>query len=339
MAAGVDPLVAVPAMLAAAGDPPRDGGWAVEVKLDGARACVVVDRCRVEVRARSGRDVTASFPDVVEPLARAGRGVRTVLDGELVVLGEGGVPDFGLLQHRLGRSGPRASAARGVHPVRLVAFDCLHDGDDGLLDRPWERRRARLGSVVDRLRAGAHGLPLDVSPTFDDVDDVLAAARRRGWEGVVVKRRDSPYRPGVRVPDWIKHRLTTTESFLVGGWETGTGRREGRAGALLVGRPGPDGALLYEGQVGSGLAEADLDALAAVLPDLARTACPFDPPPPDLVARRARWVEPVLVVDVHDRGRTANGLLRQASTQRLRPDLGPADVSTAVATSGGGRRG
>ena len=324
MPASTAPLQAVAPMLAVPGDPPSGDAWAAEVKYDGARACVVVDAGRVEVRARSGRDVTGSFPELVEPLAAA-TGTRAVLDGEVVVLGPAGVPDFGLLQHRLGRDGARARAARRSHPVRLVAFDCLHDGDRPLLDEPWSARRGRLEAVVPRLR-GLGPSPVDVSPVFDDAADVLDAARRLGWEGVVVKRRDAPYRPGVRSPDWVKHRLLTTSSFLVGGWEVGEGRRSGRVGALLVGRRRPDGTLRYDGQVGSGLTEDDLDALAAVLPALAADGCPFDPAPPADVARAARWVDPLLVVDVHDRGRTATGLLRQASAHRLRPDLRPDDV-------------
>ena len=332
-------LEAPAAMLATAAPLPHDDdAWATEVKLDGVRVAAVLDDDGLRLRARSGRDTTAELPELAA-LGTAAAGRRLVLDGEAVVLGPTGVPDFGLLQHRLGRSGDRARAGAAAQPARLVAFDCLHvDGQD-LVPAPWSRRREALEEVVAGLLAQDARLPLQVSPVFDDAADVLAAARTHGWEGVVVKRRDSPYRPGVRSPDWIKHRLTTTTSFLVGGWEPGEGRRGGRVGALLLGRRVADGSLLYEGQVGSGLDEADLDALAAVLPDLARDGCPFDPPPPAVVVRQARWVEPVLVVDVVDRGRTAAGLLRQPSAERLRPDLRPQDLAAAGSSAAGGRRG
>ncbi len=155
---------------------------------------------------------------------------------------------------------------------------------------------------------------------FDDGAALLEVTATDGLEGVVAKRRASPYRPGVRSPDWVKVAHRRTVSVVVGGWAPG-----GTAGlrSLAVGAPTSDGTLRPLGSVGSGISVSEASALLGVLADLATPSPPFDPPPE---VPGARWVEPLLVVDVEHLGHTEGSLLRQAVFVRARPDLSPRDL-------------
>lgn len=290
-------------MLATAGPLPRAAGWVYEVKWDGIRLVVTAEHGHASLASRNGLDHTARWPDIVGIGARLPPG-RTVLDGELVAFDSSGRPSFATLM-----TGERRRLA-------LCLFDLVAlDGAD-TTRLAWHQRRELLESL--RLD-GPHWRTPEV---FDDGAALLAATAADGLEGVVAKRRDSRYEPGVRSRDWVKvaHRRTT--SVVVGGWQPGgsDGLR-----SLVVGVPG-QGALVPAGSVGSGISAREAAALLGVLADLATARSPFDPAPelPD-----ARWVEPVLVVDVEHLGRTQGQLLRQPVFVRARPDLTAADVGAA----------
>lgn len=164
--------------------------WAVEPKLDGWRVRVQVEDDRLVVRSRPGRIITECVPELV-PLAR--RGVRVLLDGELIA-GAGRMEDFYRLSGRLAGRGPRSA------PLVFMAFDLL--ALNGL----------QLTSLPDRVRRDVLE-ELDLPPELvgivpryrgTDAVDLLAACEGHGLEGVVVKRLDAPYRPGARSDDWRK---------------------------------------------------------------------------------------------------------------------------------------
>ncbi|MFP5282419.1 MAG: non-homologous end-joining DNA ligase, partial [Actinomycetes bacterium] len=168
-------------------------GWAFEMKWDGVRVVAYLADGQVRLRSRRGRDETAAYPDLIEDLAALE--VRTaVLDGEIVVVDSTGRPTFGLLQHRINLTRPAdiAAAAR-AHPARLMLFDVLELNGASLLRRPYdERRRLLLGLVPDRP-----GSRVQVPPEFDgDLDAAMEVSRALRLEGVVTKRRQSPYEAG-----------------------------------------------------------------------------------------------------------------------------------------------
>lgn len=292
-------------MLATPGALPLSAQWCYELKWDGIRMLATGNGGRVSLSSRNEVDHTDRWPQLA-PLASCLPKGRTVLDGELVAFDEGGQPSFARLMNAHGRA---------PTTLTLCVFDLLAlDGQD-LTDQPWSERRTALEQL---------GL-LDVSwrtpDTFDDGAALLAATEEQGLEGVVAKRRDSRYQPGVRSRDWVKvaHRHTT--SVVVGGWQPG-----GADGlkSLVVGVPGPEGLLEPVGAVGSGLSGAEVAALLLVLTELAVPGCPFDPEP---ALPLARWVEPLLVVDVEHLGHTEGHQLRQPVFVRLRTDLAPHDVA------------
>ncbi|MFD2341555.1 ATP-dependent DNA ligase [Clavibacter tessellarius] len=298
-----------------------DGEWAVEMKWDGYRAIAVVADGRATITSRNGVDLTAAFPELAE-LPDALDVDDAVLDGEIVVLGDGGRPDFGLLQTRLGLTGEKDVArARRSAPVHLMLFDALAIGDRVLVEEPYRERRAAL---LDAVRSPGRGR-IQVPPAFDgDLDGALATSRELGLEGVVAKRVDAPYESGRRSSAWIKVKHHRAQEVVVGGWRPGSGSRASGVGSLLVGVPGPDG-LEYAGRVGTGFSERDLaDALRRFRP-LARKTSPFaDVPAAD--ARDARWITPRLVGEVEFAEWTSTGRLRQASWRGWRHDKSPDEV-------------
>ena len=279
-------------MLATPGELPRGDGWAFEPKWDGYRALVVVEGGRTSLRSRRGRDVTRDYPEVRLDLPDC------VVDGELVVL-RAGVPDFNALQKHL-------------EPVTLLPFDLLHLQDRSLLAETYDDRRALLEELVPDVPPAVHG----------DGAALLEATKAQGLEGVVAKRRDSAYLPGRRSECWVKVKHVRHQSAVVGGWKPGQGRRAGGIGSLLLGLPGPDG-LTYVGHVGTGFSGKDLDAFEELLRPLERATSPFVGAPR---LPLARWVEPVVVIEVVFTEWTPDGRLRHPSYRGVRSDLDPGEL-------------
>ncbi|MDJ0463991.1 non-homologous end-joining DNA ligase [Streptomyces sp. H27-C3] len=311
----IAPMLATPGAL-----PTAQEGWAFEVKQDGQRALLhLPGDGSVQLRARSGADITAVYPELHSLGAVLGEGVSAVLDGEIVALDQGGRSDFELLQSRMGLSGPPAKAARLARevPAHLILFDALYLRGDTLMHLPYAERRRHLESLV---LSGTHwSTP---AALVGHGTQALEASREHGLEGLICKRLDSVYVPGVRSRDWIKVRNKVTVDAIVGGWVPGRGRLAGLFGALLLGRR-EEGALRYIGSVGTGWSERERAVLADLLRVAAVDYCPFSTVPP---IAGAHWVLPRLVGEVGYATRTRAGFLRHPSWHRLRPDLAAEDT-------------
>ena len=319
-------------MLAVAGAPldPAER-WSVEMKWDGVRALCRVADGRVTLTSRNGLDLTPTYPEL-QALAAQVHADRAVLDGEVVALDDRGRPAFSRLQQRMGltRSADVERARRGA-PVRLFLFDVLQVEGHDVLAAPLADRRDLLERLVEP------GGPIEVPPVVataagDDlpgaVDGAMATSGALGLEGVVVKRADSPYRPGARSGDWVKRKHERQQEVVVAGWRPGSGRREGGIGSLLLGVH-EDGALRDVGRVGTGFSDADLDGIAARLRPLERTTSPLTGVP-RADASDAHWVTPSLVGEVRFAEWTDDGRLRQASWRGFRPDKRAGDVVREV---------
>ncbi len=312
-------LPLIPPMLATPGPlppPAADARWAYETKQDGQRAVVYLPGDGTAVlRARSGQEITGAYPELT-PLATALGTRPAILDGEILALDEQGRASFQLLQSRMGLAHAPARAARraAAVPVHLVLFDVMHLDGRSLLRLPYTARREALRGLA--LDGPAWSTP---AALVGHGPEALRATREHGLEGLVCKRLDSVYEPGARSRSWIKIRNMRSEDVLVGGWLPGRGRLTGLPGAVLVGQRAA-GRLRYVGGVGTGWSEAERTELAALLRAAATDVCPFDPAP---AAPGAHWVVPRLVGEVRYSTRTREGLLRQPSWLRLRPDLAP----------------
>ncbi|WP_320774136.1 ATP-dependent DNA ligase [Streptomyces sp. CRN 30] len=319
-------LPLIPPMLATPGSLPpaaRDARWAYETKQDGQRVVAYLPGDgSVLLRARSGLDITGAYPEL-RPLGAALGTTPAVLDGEVLVLDEEGRADFQLLQSRMGLAHSPALAARRAArvPAHLVLFDALHLAGRPLLSLPYARRRGELEGLG--LGGPAWSVPRAL---VGHGEEALRATREHGLEGLVCKRLDSVYEPGVRSRAWIKIRNLRSEDVVIGGWLPGRGRLTGLPGAVLVGQRAA-GRLRYVGGVGTGWSEAERAELAGLLRVAATGSCPFDPVPavPD-----ARWVVPRLVGEVRFSTRTREGMLRQPSWLRLRPDLAPEESAADI---------
>ncbi|MEW6323181.1 MAG: DNA ligase D [Acidobacteriota bacterium] len=319
--------------------PPLSGkGLVYEPKYDGIRAIVFIEPIagapRVRFWSRNGNEKTAQFPEVVEGLARWGRGLRgpVVLDGEIVALDPKGRPaGFQRLQSRINLHVPghRRSAPQlrpDEQPAAFIAFDLLRDGDDDLRRLPLTERRARLQRLFARHKPGAAG-PRLAEQMAGDGSALYARAEREGWEGLVVKTARSPYRDGRRSPEWQKLKILQTEEFVIGGWTEPRGTRA-RFGALVLGVF--DGSTLrHVGDVGTGFTAAELDRLWTLLAPLETTACPFDPPPK--TKDRVHWVQPRLVAQVRFAEWTDDRRLRHPTYLGLRDDKPARAVTRARA--------
>lgn len=307
-------------MLATSGTlppPGRDAEWAFETKQDGQRAMLyLAGDGTLVVRSRSGEDVSAAYPEL-GPLARVLPARRAaVLDAEIVVLDERGHSDFARLQPRMGLAGSPARARRlaARDPVHAVVFDLVFLDSRVLTGLPWTERRQELERLA--LDGPAWSTPRAL---VGHGEAALRATREHGLEGLVCKRITSRYEPGVRSRHWIKIRNMRTADILVGGWLPGAGQLSGRPGSVLMGQRHAGG-LRYVGSVGTGWSESERAALTRLLYAAEIEDCPFSEVPP---VAGAHWVLPRLVGEVRYAVRTRNGLLRQPSWLRLRPDLTP----------------
>ncbi|HEX2774144.1 MAG TPA: non-homologous end-joining DNA ligase [Micromonosporaceae bacterium] len=301
-------------MLAVTGELPSGPAWAYEFKWDGVRAIAVIAGGATRLYARSGTEITAAYPE----LASLGKQVPdAVLDGEVVVLNDQGVPSFTALAERMHvRERSRAARLAAAMPVTYMIFDLLRLGDTDLTGYSYQDRRAALEELG--LGAARWAVP----PVFPDGPTTYAVAGDHGLEGVVAKRRTSVYRPGVRSPDWVKIKLEVTGDFVVGGWRPGARK----IGGMLVGVPIAGGKLAYRGRVGGGIGSAAERELLKVLEPLRAGTSPFAGDVPREDARGAIWVRPEIVVEIKYGQRTPDGRLRFPRFLRLRPDKAPEEV-------------
>ena len=310
-----------PMLATAAASLPPDDGHTFEAKWDGVRALARWDGTSFALHTRNGREATAAYPEITG-LGSALGSTPVLLDGEVVALDEAGLPSFQRLQGRMHVASSRVAAGlAGATPVTYLVFDLLHRGGRSLLAEPWHVRRDELEALA--LAGPAWATP----PSFEgEGAATMAAMRERGMEGVVAKRVDSPYLPGLRSKAWTKVVLHAREDFVVGGWLPGDGRRSGGIGALLLGSPLPDGRLRFVGGVGTGFTDAELRRLEAALAPTVTAGSPFA----ERLPGKAVFVSPTLVVDVQYRQRTSTGILRHPSYKGTRVDKDPSDVDTGA---------
>jgi bifunctional non-homologous end joining protein LigD len=301
-------------MLATAGDLPVGADWSFEFKWDGVRVLALFTDGPPALFARSGAVVTAAYPEIAGLHLPEG----TLLDGEMVVLDAAGRPSFTALAERMHvRDKNRAAKLAASLPVTFMVFDLLFlDGMDytGL---PYLARRERLEELD---LAGTHWM---VPPSFGDGAATAAAARENQLEGVMAKRSDSVYLPGLRSPDWVKVKFDRTGDFVIGGWRPGARK----LGGLLIGVPTPDG-LAFRGRVGGGIgAAAEKDLLSRLAP-LATHESPFAPGAvPREDSKGAHWVRPELVAEIRYGNQTPDRRLRFPRFLRLRDDKSPGECA------------
>ncbi len=306
--------MAVEPMKAKLSDRPFDDpGWIFERKLDGIRALVRRDGDAVTLTSRTGRDLSPSYPELVEALA-ADPAERFLADGEIVAF-EGSRTSFERLQGRMGIGDPRLARLSGI-PVFLYLFDLLvFDGHD-LTGLPVRERKRAL------RRALRFDGPVRYTPHRNEHGvEYFREACAKGWEGLIAKRADSPYVHG-RSGDWLKLKCAFEQELVIGGFTPPGGTRK-RFGALLVGYY-EEGELRFAGKVGTGFSERTLADLGGRLEALEVPDSPFERG--SGLPRAARWVKPDLVGRFAFGEWTRDGKLRHPRYLGLRDDKLPREV-------------
>jgi bifunctional non-homologous end joining protein LigD len=295
-----------------------DPDWLYERKFDGERVLAYSGGGRLRLLTRNRKEVSATYPELAAALAAQDRGGFAV-DGEVVAF-DGDATSFSRLQQRLGVHDPPPALIEAV-PVIYYLFDVLWADGADVRSRPLRERKELLRGLLD------FGGPLRFTEhRADDGEAYYARACASGWEGLVVKRGDAPYRGG-RTRDWLKFKCQSGQEFVIGGFTDPRGTRTG-LGALLIGYYDAGGLLRYAGKVGTGFSTELLGRLAAELGGLERPTPPFAPAVTGGTLPRGgvHWVEPRLVGQVAFSEWTEAGQLRHPRFQGLRRDKDPASV-------------
>jgi bifunctional non-homologous end joining protein LigD len=292
-----------------------DPAWFYERKFDGERCLAYRSGDRLRLMTRNKQQVNSTYPELAEALA-AQECADFIVDGEVVAF-QGSQTSFEKLQQRLGVRNPGADLRAAV-PVYFYLFDVLWANGRDVRELPLRERK----QVLRRLLS--FGTPIRYTThRTNNGESYYAYACTIGWEGLVVKRADAPYRPG-RSKDWLKFKCQEGQEFVIGGYTDPKGSRIG-FGALLLGYYDPDGRLAYAGKVGTGFDDATLASLARTLSGLERSQSPFDRG--NLPRTGVHWVEPRLVGQVAFSEWTRAGELRHPRFEGLRRDKDPGSVT------------
>jgi bifunctional non-homologous end joining protein LigD len=304
-----------PMMAVSAARLPVGADWSYEVKWDGYRAQAVKDGPAVSLASRNLKNVTRQYPAIAAAAARV-RAKTAVLDGEIVALDPEGRPSFQALHH----------FTLGGLSIVYYAFDLLHLNGRDLTRAPLDERRAALREVV-----GDSGVLLS-DPLPGTPDQIAAAVRQLGLEGVVAKRRRSAYAAGRRSDAWVKVRFAKHQEFVIGGYKPNATNFD----SLLVGHH-QGKKLICAGKVRSGFTPLLRAQVFEEVRGLQATRCPFANLPSSrsshwgegITAEEMKlltWVKPQRVAEVSFAEWTRDGSLRHASFIGLRDDKRARDV-------------
>ncbi len=291
-----------------------DPAWIFERKLDGERCLAFADGSSVRLMTRNQHEITGTFPEVAGALAAQGR-EPCVVDGEIVAF-DGSQTRFERLQQRLGQARPSQALLAAV-PAYFCLFDVLHAGNADTRPLPLLERKQILRGL----------LSFDGPLIYTEHRDTEGEAYYReacsaGWEGLIAKRADSPYRAG-RTKDWLKFKCIIGQEFVIGGFTEPQRSRIG-FGALLLGYYDDSGRLVYAGKVGTGFDNQTLRTMRDRLDAIERPAPAFAVG--KLPRSRVHWVDPRLVGQVAFSEWTDAGELRHPRFQGLRDDKDPREV-------------
>jgi len=305
-------------MLATLVDKPFDRpGWLYEIKWDGYRAVAFMQNGNVELRSRNDKSFNEKFYPVYNSLKMWD--VNAIVDGEVAVLNEHGMSDFGSLQNW-------RSEADG--DLMYYAFDILWlDGKD-LRTLPLIERREVLKSImpaIDNIR---------ISEAFDvPGTEFFQTAKQMGLEGIIAKKSDSLYISGERTSDWLKIKANKRQEVVIGGYTNNVDSSKAFS-ALLVGVY-DQGELIYTGKIGTGFTDKQQKEMLQQFKPLKTKTVPFSTLPdynkpsrfnPRPSKATVTWLKPELVCEVSYTEITTDGIMRHPSFEGMRVDKKAKDV-------------
>ena len=302
---------------------PEGATWQYEIKLDGYRAIAFKSGGRVQLRSRNDKEFGGKYPAIVKALAAMPD--ETVIDGEVVALDPAGRPSFNALQNY----------GSSATPLFYYVFDVLILAGEDVTSEPLVRRRELLQTrVLSKLDE-----PIRESPILDaSLPDLIRSVKAQGLEGIVAKRLDSRYEPGLRSGMWQKMRVNQGQEFVIGGYTASAKNFD----ALIFGYY-KDTQLIYAARTRNGFTPASREKLFRQFRGMEISQCPFANLPEarsgrwgqGLTAEKmkdCRWLRPALVGQFEFLEWTPDDHLRHTRFIGLREDKKPSDVTREPST-------
>jgi DNA ligase D-like protein (predicted ligase) len=296
---------------------PEGTEWLCELKLDGYRALAIKTGGNIQLRSRNNNDFNARYPGILKALAAMPD--ESVIDGEVVALDAEGRPSFNTLQNH-GSAGA---------PLHFFIFDLLILKGKDVMGDPLVKRRELIEEHILPTLAD----PIRYSPVLEgSLKELVRSVKAQGLEGLVAKRRDSKYEPGMRSGAWQKMRVNAGQELVIGGYTPSPKNFD----ALVIGYY-DDGKLIYAARTRNGFTPASRVELFKKLKPLEIAECPFANLPEKKAARwgagltaakmaECRWLKPVLVAQFEFVEWTSDQHLRHSRFIALRDDKKAKDV-------------
>jgi bifunctional non-homologous end joining protein LigD len=292
-------------------DVPISDNLIYEIKWDGFRIISYADGKSVRMDSRSGLDYTSKYPTISAELKKLKH--KMVLDGEMVVFNEEGLPDFNAIQNYNGHNSP----------ISYCVFDIIWlDGYD-LKELPLTQRKEILKEIVGKSTI------LKYSESFKDGLGLYEQMKKLNIEGIVAKKIDSPYNEGERAYNWLKIPIKKRQEFVIGGWAESEKSRSFRS--LLFGAY-KDGQFRWVGRSGGGYKEKEMPGILALLKKIEIKESPFANKVLDTKGATIHWVKPKHVANFEFSTWTETGRIRKPATfLGFRKDKKPGDVILEIA--------
>ena len=299
-------------------EPFDDPNWIYEVKWDGYRAIATINKGEVELISRNNKTFNDKFYSIHKLLQKWK--INAVLDGEILVLNDKGISDFGALQNW-------RSEADGE--LIFYVFDILWYEGKNLMGLPLIQRQAILKDILptsdDHIRQ---------SKVFEAKGiEFFNAAQRIGLEGIIAKKADSTYTSDLRSKEWLKIKVHQRQEVIIAGFTKNEGTSKSFSALVLA--VYDDGELRYVGKVGTGFNDKTQKEMMAQFKPLIINKSPFEVEPdvdkpsrfrPKRMGAKPTWLKPELVCEVAYAEVTSDGVFRQASFKGMRIDKKAKDI-------------
>jgi len=310
-------------MLATLVDKPFDEeGWTYEVKWDGYRALAYLNNGKVQISSRNNK----SFSERFYPLQKALQSLKmnAILDGEIIVVDKNGLSNFGQLQNW-------RSEVDGE--LKYYVFDLLWLEGYSLMDLPLHQRREKLIEILPE-----HSM-IHISQTFQATGtEFFEVASKMKLEGIMAKKAESFYTPGIRTKEWLKIKVSQRHEVVIGGYTQNEGSSK-TFSSLLVG-VFDQGKLRYTGKIGTGFSHKLQTEMMTKFKKFVTNKNPFDIEPdvnkpsrfrPNPPKATVTWLKPELVCEVSYTEVTSDGVMRHPSFEGMRDDKNATEVKAEKA--------